>query len=423
MSEDRQTWQELGLNVALHEQLLASIHGAFEQRVLSQKNRPQMMRYFDEVIHRAHGARVREIIERRKAGGKFVGTFCIYVPEEIVIALGGIPLALCGGTAFSIPYAEKVLPRDICPLIKSTLGLAFSDTCPFAPIKDLAVGETTCDAKKKTWDFLSGRTNFHVMEVPQKKEPIDHDLWRQEVLSFKTRLEQLTGNTLDSDNLSRAVRLLNRRRAALATLNAYRKSDVPPISGTDALVVTQGALTDDPQRFCENLDRLNEELEVRAASGVSVAPADAKRVMISGCPSVSGNWKLHHLIESSGAIVVCEETCTGTRYYENPVAETDGALDAQLHALADRYMKINCSCFSPNQERMAGILKLAKEYRVHGVVQYVLQYCHGYNVEALNVASTLKSEGVPSLKIETDYSEEDSGQLRTRIEAFLELPQ
>jgi len=83
-------------------------------------------------------------------------------------------------------------------------------------------------------------------------------------------------------------------------------------------------------------------------------------------------------------------------------------------------MKIDCACFSPNEERIENILRLAKEYRVHGVVQYVLQYCHGYNVEALNVARALKEEGIPGLKIETDYSEEDTGQLRTRIEAFLE---
>ena len=94
------------------------------------------------------GERVREIAARREAGDKLVGTFCIYVPEEIILALGAIPVALCGGTSASIPYAEKMLPRDICPLVKSTLGLALSNACPYGPIEDLAVGETTCDAKR-----------------------------------------------------------------------------------------------------------------------------------------------------------------------------------------------------------------------------------------------------------------------------------
>ncbi len=142
--------------------------------------------------------------------------------------------------------------------------------------------------------------------------------------------------------------------------------------------------------------------------------------MISGCPSVMGNWKVHSLLEKSGAVVVVDETCTGTRYYENLVEDGNGDLPGQLKALADRYMKINCACFSPNDERMESIERLAREYTVDGVVQYILQYCHGYNVEAIRVAGILKKNNIPNLKIETDYSEEDIGQMRTRIDAFLE---
>jgi benzoyl-CoA reductase/2-hydroxyglutaryl-CoA dehydratase subunit BcrC/BadD/HgdB len=108
------------------------------------------------------------------------------------------------------------------------------------------------------------------------------------------------------------------------------------------------------------------------------------------------------------------------RYYENPVEETDGGLDVQVAAIAARYLKIDCSCFSPNDERLASIVRLAGEYRVDGVIQYVLQYCHTYNIEAIAVAGALKEAGVPSLKIVTDYSEEDTGQLRIRVDAFLE---
>jgi benzoyl-CoA reductase/2-hydroxyglutaryl-CoA dehydratase subunit BcrC/BadD/HgdB len=182
----------------------------------------------------------------------------------------------------------------------------------------------------------------------------------------------------------------------------------------------QGALIDDTRRFWENLEDLNAELEDRVRKGHGVAGDRAKRLVVSGCPSVLGNWKLHHLLESSGAIVVCDESCTGTRYFEHLVEEVQGGIDGQLRAIADRYMKIDCSCFSPNEERITNIVKLARDYRADGVVQYILQYCHTYNVEAIAVASALKKEGLPSLKIETDYSEEDTGQLRLRIEAFLE---
>lgn len=411
---------ELGLNVPLHRKVFDAIDRSFERTVLSRRDRPARMAYFDGVVRGAHGERVREIAARRDAGDKFIGTFCIYVPEEIVLALGAVPVALCGGTAASIPYAETMLPRDICPLVKSTLGLALSNTCPYGPLEDLAVGETTCDAKKKTWDLLARDGGFHVLEVPQKKGPRDRDLWREEVREFRARLEELTGRTLEPGALAAAVRLMNRKRRALARLNEFRKEAAPPISGLDALVVMQGALVDDTLRFTERLEELNDELAERVRHGAGVAPPGARRIMVSGCPSVMGNWKVHALVESAGAIVVCDETCTGSRYYENLVTEVDAGLDAQLDAVADRYMAIECSCFSPNAERLESVVRLARDFRVNGVLQYVLQYCHTYDIEAAAVADILKEAGVPSLKIVTDYAEEDTGPLRLRIDAFLE---
>jgi benzoyl-CoA reductase/2-hydroxyglutaryl-CoA dehydratase subunit BcrC/BadD/HgdB len=420
MSAHETLWQELGLDVKLHKELLQSIDRNFQQTVGAQKSRPDAMAYFDQVLHESHGGRVAELVEGKKQGKKIVGTFCIYVPDEIVMAAGLVPLPLCGGTNFSVPYAEKVFPRDICPLVKSTLGLAFSKTCPYAPIKSLAVGETTCDAKKKTWEFLAGRVNFHVMELPQKKNANDVQLWRDAVAEFKDKIEGLAEKKIESGQLAEATRVMNEKRRALQRLAELRKTDPPPISGLDALVVMQGALNDEPVRFTANVRRLNAELEQRITSGISPFPKGTKRVMVSGCPAVMGNWKLHALIESSGAAVVHDETCTGSRYFEHLVDETAKDLAGQMTAVADRYLKINCACFTPNQDRIDGVVSKAKAHNAQGVVEYVLQTCHGYNVEAIRVEAALKQANVPTLKVVTDYSEEDTGQLRTRIEAFLE---
>ncbi|MEO0108673.1 MAG: double-cubane-cluster-containing anaerobic reductase [candidate division WOR-3 bacterium] len=420
MSEHETLWQELGLDVKLHQELLKSISRSFEQTVGAQQNRPEAMAYFDRVIHESHGNRVAELVEGKSQGKKVVGTFCIYVPDEIVMALGLVPLPLCGGTNFSVPYAEKVFPRDICPLVKSTLGLAFSKTCPYAPVKSLAVGETTCDAKKKTWEFLAGRVNFHTMELPQKKETIDAQLWREAVVEFRDKLEALAGQKVESAKLASAIRVMNEKRRALQELALLRKADPPPISGLDALVVMQGALNDEPVRFTENVRRLNSELRERTAAGISPFPKGTKRVVVSGCPAVMGNWKLHSLIETCGAAVVHDETCTGSRYFEHLVDEAAQSLEGQIAAIADRYLKINCACFTPNQDRIEGVVGKAREYGAQGVIEYVLQTCHGYNLEAIRVEAALKEAGIPSLKVVTDYAEEDSAQIRTRIEAFLE---
>jgi len=133
------------------------------------------------------------------------------------------------------------------------------------------------------------------------------------------------------------------------------------------------------------------------------------------------NWKLHHIIESSGAIVVCEESCTGTRFFSDLVKPTRENLDEQMKAIAERYLNIHCACFTPNDERLDDIVKLVKDYHVDGVVHYNLQFCHTYANEAVKVEKRLEKENIPLLRIETDYSDEDVGQLKTRIEAFLEM--
>lgn len=420
MSEHNQLLAELGLDVALHDEMLAATDRLFRQTVGAQGGRPTTMAYFDDVLHRAHGGRVAELVEDKKAGRKTVGTFCIYVPEELAMAANTNPVPLCGGIQASIPHAEKMFPRDICPLIKSTLGLAFSKTCPYGPVKNLAVGETTCDAKKKTWEILAGRVNFHVMELPQKKGRLDIDLWRSEVDAFRMKLEELSGTKVEPEALGEAIRVMNAKRRALQAMAELRKVDPPPLSGLDALVVMQAALADEPVRFTSAVEKLNAELAGRIGRGTSPAKPGAKRVMIAGCPAVMGNWKVHALVEQSGAVIVHDESCTGSRYFDNLIDETARDLAGQVAAVADRYFKINCACFTPNQERIDAVVQKAREYNVKGAVHYVLQTCHGYNIEAMRVEAALKQAGIPSLKIVTDYSEEDTGQLRTRIEAFVE---
>jgi benzoyl-CoA reductase/2-hydroxyglutaryl-CoA dehydratase subunit BcrC/BadD/HgdB len=420
MSNYEDMWKVLGLDLSRHGELLESIEDTFESIIASQLNRPKAMTYFDEAVAVADCKRVKELIDGKAKGKKVIGTFCIYVPEEIALAAGVTLVALCGGTQFSIPYAESMFPRDICPLIKSTLGLGLGKMCPYLPTIDMAVGETTCDGKKKTWEILAGMVPTYVMEVLQKKDEIDRELWLKEVVLFKDKMEELSGGKVTLESLKQGIRNINRKREALSKLHSFRKESILPISGKDTLVVTQVALVDDSERFAKNVENLDKELENRVNRKVGVFPQGAKRIMIAGCPMVMPNWKIHHLVETSGGAVVCDETCTGFRYYANLVEENAANLNELLENIADRYLQISCFCFTPNQERIDKVMDLAKEYHVNGVIQYMLQYCHGYNIEAIKLEHALKEAGIPVLKLETDYSEEDVGPLKMRIEAFLE---
>ncbi len=418
---NKQMWTELGIDLERHDQLLNSLSPIYQEVYLAQKDRPEGMGFFDFVVGDIHGIRVRELRQHAIEGGKVVATYCVFVPEELVWAAGGIQVGLCAGTQFSVPVAEEVLPRNTCALIKSSFGFKLGRLCPYVQTSHLIVGETTCDGKKKMFEILSEYQPVYVMEVPNKKNECSRELWLNEVKAFKKVIENLTGNEITAEKLSQATRMVNDRRRALKRLYELRKAIPVPISGKDALLVTQVSFYDDPVRSASQINALCDELEKRVASGTGVFPADAPRVMISGSPMAIPNWKLHHIIESAGAAIVCEESCTGTRFFDELVPETDGTVEEQVKAIAERYMNIHCACFTPNEERLEDIIRLAREYKVDGVVHYNLQFCGTYSTEAVKVEKLLEEEGVPLLRIETDYSNEDAGQLRTRVDAFLEV--
>lgn len=419
MADFRNLWQELGLDLERHDRLISTQAKLFNKVFPTQKNRPRAMEMFDHAFHASHGERVAELWEHRKQGGKAIGTFCIYVPDEIALAVDVIPIPLCGGSDWPVSYADTMLPRDICPIIRSTFGMAFSGTCPYGKLKDFIVGETTCDAKKKTWDLFG----FKIMEVPQKKNDIDRELWLKEVRVFRDMMEELSGKRVTAENLGPAIELVNTKRRLLQHISDFRRLDEPPISGLDALLVSQVVLNMDTRRFNACAEELVGQLEERVDKGISAyrSAPPAMRVLVAGTPSPMGNAKVHHILESCGLRIVADESCTGTRFFRHLVDETPKDLEGQIKAISDRYFSIDCSCFSPNTERLEHINNMAREFRVDGVVQNILQYCHGYNIEAKAVENALKELNIPSLKIVTDYSQEDTGQIRTRVEAFAEL--
>lgn len=421
MPDYKNLWESLGLDLDRHDHLLAALGPLYGEVFLSQPNRPQAMSYYDYVVSEIHGLRVQELADHRKNGGKVVGTFCVFVPDEVIQAAGAIGVGLCAGSQFWVPDGEKYLPRNLCPLIKAVMGAKTSRTCPYFESADLIVGETTCDGKKKCWELLDEHIPVYVMDLPQMKREKDTSAWFEEISDFITKMELLTGNKVSAEALGEKIDLINKKRAVLQRLYDTRKASPVPISGKDCLLITQLAFFDDPARFITKAAELCDELEQRVAEGAGIFPEDAPRVMIAGTPQAIPNWQLHHIIETAGAAVVCEETCTGTRYFENLVTPAGNTQEEQIQALAERYIKINCACFTPNEARIDDIKRLIKEYHVDGVIYYNLQFCHGYNVEYRKVERALKEEGTPVMMVETDYSGNDAEQVRTRVEAFLEM--
>ena len=305
-------------------------------------------------------------------------------------------------------------------MVKSGFGFKAGKICPYFQAVDFVYGETTCDAKKKTWEILNRYVPTHVMEIPPMKRERDRRLWIEEVKDFTAKIESVSGKKVTVDNLAGAVKVMNDKRRALQRLNHLRSHSPAPISGRDGLLIEQIAFYDEPVRFTEKVNALCDELDGRVARGEGVAPAAAPRILVSGTPMALPNWKLHNVVENVGAIVVNDESCIGARYYKDLMDEGGMTLDGMLEKLTDRYMKIDCSCFTPNDERPVQVVKEVRESNAQGVIHYSLQFCHTYNIEAIKVREACEKAVIPFIAIESDYSPEDIGQIQTRVEAFLE---
>ena len=423
MGDDyRKMWADLGLNLTAHDGLLEVLGKGYKYIYITQEDRPKGMEYFDFVIREVHGFRVKELMDEKAAGRKVIGSFCVFVPEEIVRAADATLVGLCTGADVATEEVEKFLPRNTCALIKSAFGFKLGKVCPYIESVDMIVGENTCDGKKKSYEILNNLVpNLYIMDLPQMKSPEGRSLLKAEYSRFKKAIEKLTGITIDAARLRKGIEIVNNKRSAIHRLSSLRKADPSPISGLDALLANQVFFYDDPTRFTKSVNNICDELEVRIKKGQGVFPRGTPRILISGCPMAVPNWKLPWIIENSGAVIVGEESCVGERGTRNLTDNSGLTEDALMEAIVDRYFKVDCAIFTPNQDRLDHIIEMVKTYKADGVIHYSLQFCQPYITESMIVEKELQSKGIPAIRIDTDYSMEDVGQLKTRIEAFVEM--
>ena len=381
-------------------------------------DRYPLPRTFEEFNEQRRASFIR-VKDFKQAGGRLVGYLCSYTPLEIIDAAGASGVALCGTSDEVIPAAEATLPANLCPLIKSTYGFASSEKCPFTFFSDIIVGETTCDGKKKMYELLDELKPTHILHLPQGRgRAYERDAWYAECRLLKERLEELYGITITDDDLRSAVRRRNRMRRAMTALYNLQAAEPPAMSGVE-LMSTMFAATFsfDVEEFTVKLEALAAERRAQYEAGERPVPADAKRLLVTGCPSGGVINKIGRTIERNGGVVVCADDCSGERTQASLIDEEAPDI---LRAISDRYLDINCSVLTPNAGRMDNTLKMIEKYHVDGVIESVLTACHTFNVEAALMERAVEGAGVPYMKIETDYSAGDQGQIDTRIAAFIE---
>jgi benzoyl-CoA reductase/2-hydroxyglutaryl-CoA dehydratase subunit BcrC/BadD/HgdB len=246
-------------------------------------------------------------------------------------------------------------------------------------------------------------------------------LWLDEIRILMDRLEELTGNTIKPENLRTSIEKYRQAHLAWKRFMDLRKRG-NIIWGRDALLVSQLAYYDNIERWTQNVQALCNELEARFGQPNELVNATAPRILLGGSPIVWPNWKMPDLIEETGGVVATDELCSSMRIFRDPVITDESSLDALVEAVADKYFyPCTCPSFSPNLEREDNMMNMIQEYRIEGVVYHVLRGCHLNALDGTKVDVLLKRQKMPVLKIESEYDEGDVEQIRTRIEAFMEM--
>lgn len=348
-----------------------------------------------------------------------IGTFCTFMPQELPIAMGAATVSLCATSDETIGEAERDLPRNLCPLIKSSYGFGKTDKCPYFFFSDMVIGETTCDGKKKMFELMGKYKPVHVMQLPNDPTTKESfELWKSEIIRLKETLESTFEKTITEEQIREAIKLKNRERVALKSFYGLGKLNPPAISGSDILKVLYGSTFKfDREETIEEVGALTEKIMMDYNDGERLEMKP--RVLITGCPIGGVTEKVVQAIEENGATVVFYENCMGAKAVEDLV---DESIEDVYEALAEKYLKIGCSCMSPNHKRFEMLDKAIDEYAVDAVVDVVLQACHTYAIETFSVKefTNVKKE-IPYISLETDYSTSDVGQLNTRMAAFIEM--
>ena len=358
--------------------------------------------------------------EFKEKGGKLAGFLCSYTPLEVLMAGGISAVGLCGTSNETVPDAEKVLPKNLCPLIKSTYGFAYSEKCPYTYFSDIIIGETTCDGKKKMYELLSELKDVYVLHLPQGQgRPYSKEIWYQEVKMLKERLEEKFGIEITDEALREAVKKRNKLRRAITEMYELQANVPPAMKGSQMmLTLMSGSFKFDVDEYIDGVLNVVEKAKADYAAGKSTVSTKDKRILLTGCPSGGVIQKIGMVIENNGGVIVCLDDCSGERTNRMLIDED---ADDILRAISDRYLEINCSVMTTNEARLENTRAMIEKYKVDGVIEVILQACHTFNVESVKVCRMVEDMGIPYMKLETDYSTADNGQLETRISAFLEM--
>jgi len=362
--------------------------------------------------------RLADLSKAKAEGRKIVGyTPGGYMPEELILACGAIPLGIIrGGDHSMVEAAGAYICRWIDPFCRAQIGYGTSGEDPYYNIIDLLVVPVTDNNIRAISDILAYNTdiNIYPFGVPHKKDESSLKYYLTKIERLKKKLEDFTGVEITESKLQEAIRLCNRERELLREISLMRKSEPLPFTSREFITLNHASFIADKASMVDLLESLAKELRKQAPGS-----GNGPRILLTGSTLAQGDYKVPDIIEEAGGRVVMEEFAEGIRPYWEEV-KLEGNL---MKNLADSYFmqRVPPAWFRPGRERLNFLVDLAKDFHVDGVIWYHLMYRESYKIESYYFPGILRREtGLSMLTVESDYDATETGPLQTRIETFIE---
>jgi benzoyl-CoA reductase/2-hydroxyglutaryl-CoA dehydratase subunit BcrC/BadD/HgdB len=363
-----------------------------------------------DLVEEAYAERHARCRRLRGRGLHLLGWTCTYIPEEPILAMGVTPVRVAPPLG-STPTANAYLPVNACPAMKACFEAAAKGVYDYL---DGVVFSNSCDHMGRVFDVwklhgVGGR--LHFFNTPHSKRDAARKMYLHELEKLRGFLEGLYGRPMDLEGVRQAISLMNRLRSALKRLEEARREDPPSLTGVESFYASAISAALPKEEALGLIEGLMEGLP-----GPRSELKGRLRILVTGS-YIDEEARLLKLVEDAGGVVVFEDTCTGSRYYDGLVEEAGDPLEA----LTRRYLeKVPCPFMDHSEERLAAVKEAVRRFNVHGVLTWVVKFCDVHLFDAPMMAEELRDMGVPHMALEWSPTEVEWAQLKTRVEAFME---
>lgn len=354
---------------------------------------------------------------REDKNAPVVGYFCNTVPEELIIACGAVPVRLCSADSHCAEAGDEAIPGEICPMVKSSCGdfyRTLNDNL------DLLVIPATCDGKVKLTEILSPAVkDIYLIDIPRHTDYIKNvEIWTDTYSKFYEYLQDRFRVNPARAELINACRLTNERTRVFRKIYEYRAKNPAVLNSFDYFIMAHSSFFLKPGEWCEKAEAVYGEF----AGHGKLMPEKAKKILLAGSPILFPNFKILDILEETGCYAAADIMCSAYGRLFDPVEIDEETESGILRALTLKYIAPSiCPCFVGIDKFINAVIDTVQEYKLDGVIYYNLRLCNVFEIQTTILRNVLKEQGIPLLVLKTDFGKEDTGQLKTRIEAFMEI--